>query len=303
MKTAHSTKTSEPGFSGFKDWQDIILSILLIGVIGVQTIFTLSCSGGDDGGDPGSSSGSGGGSPLTGTSGTFTEGNKSYKWVKIGEQYWMAQNLNDDTKGKCYGEGGQVNIGDDVYVTLSVEEVQDNCAKYGRLYDWATAMALDPSCNSTSCASQIDTKHKGICPSGWHIPSYMEWNTLLKFVDGEKGGNGEDRECGTGTCYRSSTAGKYLKAASGWNDYEGAGNGTDTYGFSALPSGRRSTPHFSRVGNGGYWWSASEDNEWSDQGVSGGIASSSLTMDYNNANTGRASIYKTNLYSVRCIRN
>ena len=42
---------------------------------------------------------------------------------------------------------------------------------YGRLYDWSTAMDLPSSCNESSCSGQIQSKHRGICPSGWHIPS------------------------------------------------------------------------------------------------------------------------------------
>jgi len=60
----------------------------------------------------------------------------------------MAENLNYNVSGsECY-------------------EDDPNCAKYGRLYNWATAMALPSDCNSKSCASQISEKHKGICPSG-----------------------------------------------------------------------------------------------------------------------------------------
>jgi uncharacterized protein (TIGR02145 family) len=95
------------------------------------------------------------------------------------------------------------------------------CDKYGRLYDWNTA--------------------KAACPSGWHLPSKDEWQVLADVV----GGNGE--------------AGKKLKAKSGWNDYEGkSGNGTDIYGFSALPGGHYRSGGFWSVGEGGDWWSTSE---------------------------------------------
>jgi hypothetical protein len=45
----------------------------------------------------------------------------------------------------------------------------------GEKYDWATAMDLPSSCNSSPCASQINVPHQGICPSGWHLPSSEEW--------------------------------------------------------------------------------------------------------------------------------
>jgi uncharacterized protein (TIGR02145 family) len=148
---------------------------------------------------------------------------KDYRTVKIGDQTWMAENLNCNVSGSvCYNNN------------------QSNCAKYGRLYNWATAMAFPSYCNSSSCSNQVKAKHQGICPSGWHIPSREEWETLINFVGGEN------------------TAGIRLKAASGWNN----GNGTDDYGFSALPGGSYDSGYgnFSAVVSYGYWWSASEDD-------------------------------------------
>jgi uncharacterized protein (TIGR02145 family) len=117
-----------------------------------------------------------------------------------------------------------------------------NCEIYGRLYNWATAMALPSSCNSSDCASQVQAEHQGICPSGWHLPSDDEWQILVYFVGG-------------------STAGKKLKTASGWSSN---GNGTDGYGFSALPGGIYANGGgFYYAGDRGHWWSASERaSEW-----------------------------------------
>jgi len=145
----------------------------------------------------------------------------NYRTERIGDQVWMAENLNCNVSGsKCYNNN------------------ESNCATYGRLYDWATAMNLPASCNSSSCASQIKAKHQGICPDGWHIPSDAELTTLTDYVGG------------------ASTAGKYLKAESGWNS---GGNGNDKYGFSALPGGfGGSGGYFRDVGYYGYWWSATE---------------------------------------------
>ena len=163
------------------------------------------------------------------TSGTFTDtrNNETYKWVKIGNQIWMARNLNY-----------RVNASNTVIGTCYDNKAQ-NCDKYGRLYTWATAMALPTTCNSSTCSGRINTKHQGICPSGWHIPSYNEWDELEYYVG-------------------SSMAGWHLKATSGWGSYDDGGG--DTYGFSALPggSGDNSANKYYKAGESGHWWSYSE---------------------------------------------
>ena len=107
-----------------------------------------------------------------------------------------------------------------------------NCVTYGRLYDWQTAMTL--------------------CPSGWRLPSNADWDKLFHHVDGTSG---------TESPYKSPTAGRYLRATSGWNMCGKGSSYTykceDTFGFSALPGGYFSE-EFGSVGSSGYWWSSSE---------------------------------------------
>ncbi|MDR2593957.1 MAG: hypothetical protein LBC87_04220 [Fibromonadaceae bacterium] len=157
---------------------------------------------------------------------------ETYKTVVIGTQTWFQRNLNYAVTGsKCRAL---------VEYEYAKDENTVNCDKYGRLYSWATAMALPDSCNTSknstsTCASQVGAKHRGICPSGWHIPSYAEWNKLKDFGISN------------------------LKATSGWSKNN---NGTDDYGFAALPggfcfeSGSCSVPNGDNVIEGGYWWSS-----------------------------------------------
>jgi uncharacterized protein (TIGR02145 family) len=130
--------------------------------------------------------------------GTLTDnrnGGQIYKTVTIGTQTWMAENLNYATSsGSWYYEN---NI--------------SNYHTYGRLYSQDAARTA--------------------CPSGWHLPTRQEWNTLENFV--------------------GSSAGTKLKSKS--PDWDG----TDDYGFSAKPGGRRYTDGaFGNLGSYGYWWTA-----------------------------------------------
>ena len=177
--------------------------------------------------------------------------NKTYKTAKIGTQTWLAENLNYEAEGSvCY------------------ENNPANCAKYGRLYNWETAMKA--------------------YSKGWHLPSNAEWDKLLRFVDGDKG---------TESPYLSKTAGKYLKAVSGWKDARNgvSGNGTDNYGFSALPGGNGgSDGSFSSVGFSGDWWSTSEN---------GSSYAYFRYMSYSNDYANWSNDNKSDLLSVRCLQD
>jgi uncharacterized protein (TIGR02145 family) len=210
----------------------------------------------------------------------------SYETIPINGQVWMAENLNYKVAGSlCYGEGNS---------SYSASEVQANCDKYGRLYDWATAMNLPQSCNSqlvTNCGGQVNAKHQGICPSGWHIPSNEDWDKLMRYVDGSTG---------TSSPYDSPTAGRYLKATSGWYSCGPSGSGNsylceDTFGFSALPGGYGySGGDFGYVGSYGYWWSSSEYNS---------NYAYSRFMDCDGEYAYYGNNDKSDLYSVRCVQD
>jgi uncharacterized protein (TIGR02145 family) len=163
--------------------------------------------------------------------GTLIYGGQTYKTVVIGTQTWMAENLNYADSAAMPNLKGN---------SWCYDNSADSCAKYGRLYTWTAAMDIASSYQYASATAVISTPHQGVCPAGWHVPTSAEWTTLVNFVSG------------------SGTAGTKFKSASGW--YED-GNGTDAYGFSALPAGIRSYyGGFHSVGFYAYFWSASEDD-------------------------------------------
>jgi uncharacterized protein (TIGR02145 family) len=178
---------------------------------------------------------------------TPSVGGRTYKTVEIGDQTWMAENLNYDVAGaKCYGEGGKaLDRNSSNYIILSEDEVQSNCDTYGRLYDWATAMGLPADCNFQSCPSIDYIGYTDICPSGWHLPSDLEWSLLIMYVEYAHG-------CET-SIYHNCAAKHLIK----YNI------GLDTYGFAALNGGlglhaslEESLGSFGDV-NYGNWWSRS----------------------------------------------
>jgi uncharacterized protein (TIGR02145 family) len=187
-----------------------------------------------------------------------------FKTVKIGNQHWMKHNLNVNH----FRNGAPIPHAktDKEWVKAGENEQpawcyydndSENEKKYGKLYNWFAVN--DP---------------RGLAPQGYHIPTDEEWEELVSYVGGKD------------------VAGIKLKSQSRWKDN---GNGTDEFGFTALPGGLRfSDGYFDDVGYGGYWWSATEDvanNAWY------------RYMGYGYSDVGRSSNVKELGFSVRCVRD
>ena len=145
---------------------------------------------------------------------------QTYKTVKIGDQWWMAENLNYEVDSSfCYNDSAEY------------------CEKYGRLYKWAAAVGKsEEECDSLK-KCELPDKVRGVCPEGWRLPHRGEWNELLSEVGGER------------------NAGAILRSQTGWKDRVVV-NGVDSYGFSALPAGFRMDYNFGGEGEQAYFWSA-----------------------------------------------
>ena len=246
-----------------------------------------------------------------GADGTFTDSRdgRIYKCVTIGDQVWMAENLDfgeivhsttNQTKASaahaqkyCYGDDST------------------NCSKYGGLYQWHTAMGLRSEYNSKSAREVIQTPHhRGICPAGWHVPTQEEWEKLVEFVQSPDSNN----------------AGKMLKSNEGWErqkhcvlgggdgfggyvclQYSSGVNGADSYGWSALPGGHLGEEckvgykthvlwcHSSFLNKTAEFWSSTEVNPNAALAYSIGALASSVQSGSANKMVGAR--------SVRCVQD
>lgn len=213
---------------------------------------------------------------------------QTYKTVKIGKQTWMAENLNYDPNYLPKGAK------DSVILSWCYGNKAENCEKYGRLYTWAAAMdsVAAFSDDGKGCGNlaecEPDGDIRGICPEGWHLPSYQEFETLINVADPDFGTGSGDRY--------STTAGKFLKSAQGWNDNEGSsGNGNDAYGFSALSAGHGDFFEiWANAGISTYFWSSSE---------SGIYQAICMELYYNYEFATLSQYSKYTAYSVRCLKD
>jgi len=150
---------------------------------------------------------------------------QSYPTITIGAQTWMARNLNysgDDgeggrkyTLGWCYGIAP---------TDTSVHTDAQNCVNYGRSYQWAEAMGFNIAALDNAMESSIIPPHRGICPSGWHIPSFDEWEALrvqlhTEGVQAWKSALAWPDEPSNSSGFASVAAGK-RDPASGWSGSE-----------------------------------------------------------------------------------
>ena len=195
-----------------------------------------------------------------------TRDGQVYRTVTIGTQTWMAQSLNyriatgsSDTVGVCYLNSA------------------DNCAKYGRLYTWAQVM------NGSTSSATSPSGVQGICPTGWHVPSDGEWQSLEVNL-------GMSVATAATSGWRGTTEGTKLKSTSGWN----TNTGTDLYGFRVLPAGYVDGGSVGTIGYSAKLWSASGDDAtyaWY------------RSFNYANANVYRGNLYKSYGFSLRCLKN
>ncbi|MBI4648503.1 MAG: T9SS type A sorting domain-containing protein [Bacteroidia bacterium] len=209
----------------------------------------------------------------------------TYPIEKIGNQWWMTENLDIGDRVNSINPA----LGADSLLTQTnngiIEKYCYNndtayCSIYGGLYQWNEMMQYSPSDTGDTGTTQ------GICPTGWHIPTDLEYQQLILsldasavLVDGSE----------------SSIAGGKLKET-GTTHWSSPNIATNESGFTALPGGERTLTlgDFNNLGEIAFFWSATEyssTNAWI-RSLTWGIAT--VYRDY---------IHKWQGYSVRCLKD
>jgi uncharacterized protein (TIGR02145 family) len=155
-----------------------------------------------------------------------------YKTVKIGNQWWMAENLrvkryrNGDTIPELYSDIAYwYDNTFEGWANYNWDSAYDST--YGKIYSWTAVN---------------NSKH--LCPDGWHVPSDEEFTILSGYVDSQYEWNSTDPSwLNTNSEGRGFDAGKKLKSKKGWSG-SCSNMGLDTYGFNALPGGYKRNLHF-----------------------------------------------------------
>lgn len=213
--------------------------------------------------------------------GTVTDiDGKTYATIKIGDQWWMSENLkttkykNGDVIGTTATATADISSEATPKYQWSYNGEETNVAKNGLLYTWFAV-----------------TDSRGLCPTGWRVPSDADWTTLENYLVSKNfgfEGSGPD-------------IAKSLASISGWTTNATPGNvGNDqatnnSSGFTAMPGGdRKPNGTFELLGSGASFWSFTENNTANGWSRSLGSDQSSLTK----GQTGKA--YGM---SVRCIKD
>ena len=188
---------------------------------------------------------------------------KTYKTVKIGEQVWMAENLNYRPEEGLFYDS----------MLKCVPNADSVCVEYGALYTWIEAIDSNYIYKTEGVVCGINTPCKlsqpvrGMCPKGWHLPTYDEFDILYAAM---------------GNMFYAMQA----KNFSHWSSAE------DFYGFSAIPVGYGSDKRHAHIGtNLGFWAST------------GGTSDRADSWYVHSNEAGHTTDAKNLGYSVRCVQD
>ncbi|MEE9431700.1 MAG: FISUMP domain-containing protein [Melioribacteraceae bacterium] len=184
-------------------------------------------------------------------------GNKIYSTIQIGDQCWLSENL--DIGNMVQGDEEMSDNG--TIEKYCYNNIATNCVTYGGLYQWNEAM------------QHLTTEGvQGICPTGWHIPTYSEMQTLVTYANNE--------------------AGKLVEESQTTSGY----TATNETGFSALFTGYRNfgSGNFSYMSYYTDFWSSTESNN---------STSSIIGLYYDGSPVHFYNLEKDYGFSVRCLKD
>ncbi len=195
-----------------------------------------------------------------------------YPIVGIGTQCWMAKNMNVGTMIPT-ANGDQTN--NQVIEKYCFYDNLTYCTGFGGLYQWAEAVQYqNGASNLTSPNPTFTGNIRGICPTGWHLPSEAEWTALENALGG------------------ASVAGTALKSTNGWYNN---GNGNNSSGFNALPCGLLDIyGSFGNMPYNAFFWSSSESSP---------ASAINRYLGYNDSNIDRYNGNKFYGFSARCTQD
>ena len=213
-----------------------------------------------------------------------------YNTVQIGNQCWMKENL----RTRHFEDGTLITMGTNTQSFASTTYpycfCPNNSSNYvspcGYLYNWAAVMYGSSSSNSNP------SNVLGVCPSGWHVPSDIEWTQLTNYVRGQS-----NYVCNTNSSYIA----KSLASSLLWNSCNeicAVGNNlssNNTTGFGAIPSGCYNSYSIWGFGNFCGYWSATEDNPL--------YTAFCRYLNHDSSEVDHYSEYKKYGLSVRCLKN
>ena len=166
------------------------------------------------------------GTPCTGTP-TVVHGGRTYNTVLIGTQCWLRESMNIGT----YLHAGTAQSNNAIVEKFCYNNDTNNCNVYGGLYQWAEAVAYLNNVTNTTHWNPLPTGNvQGICPTGWHIPTYTEAQTMITSLGGSTLAGGKMKEVGLAH----------------WGPLSNIG-ANNSSGFTALPSGSQLSGNFSNL--------------------------------------------------------
>jgi uncharacterized protein (TIGR02145 family) len=175
--------------------------------------------------------------PCPGLDSVLYEG-QWYPTIQIMSQCWLKENLNVGTMIN----GTQTPTNNGIIEKYCFGNTPSICEAKGGLYQWEEIM------NWTT-----EEGTQGICPAGFHIPSDEEWKVLEGVADSQYG---IGHNAWNYYNFRGLDVAYNLKSTSGWSSN---GNGTDLYGFKAIPAGYWWENSFFDNNNFGLWWTSSSN--------------------------------------------